>query len=79
MTVRTLLQVTLINMTTIVTNSIGDIEGEIITTFLGSHFQQMQILLLRKMLIEIHVKGRATSQMLDIRCPMQLKLIDDGK
>ena len=79
MAVRTLLQVALVDMTTLVTYRIGDVEGEIVTAFLGSNLQQMGVLLLREVLLEIHVESRATRQVLNIWCAMQLELIDDSQ
>ena len=39
MTVRTLLQVTLVDMSTVITYRVGDIERKVVTTLLGSDFQ----------------------------------------
>ena len=79
MTVRTLLQIALVNMPTIVTYSIGDVECKVVTTFLGSHLQQMQILLFRQVFVKVHMEGRTTCQMLDVWRTMEFELIDDGK
>ena len=47
MAVRTLLEIALVNMTAIVADSVGDVEGEVVTSFLCSHLQKVSILLLR--------------------------------
>ena len=46
MAVRALLQIALVDMATVVADGIGDVEGKVVTTLLGCHLQQMQILLL---------------------------------
>ena len=79
MAVGALLQITLVDITAVVANGIGDIEGEVVATLLGSHLQQMHVLLLGEVLLQIHVQGRATRQMLNIGRAMQLELVDDGQ
>jgi hypothetical protein len=74
-----LLKITLVNMTTLITYCIWNIECKVVTSLLGSNLKQVQILLLRKVLIKIHVQSRTTSKMLDIWSSVQLELIDDGK
>ena len=79
MAVRALLQVTLVDMAAVVADGIGNVEGEIVTAFLGSYLQQLGILLLGEMLLEVHVEGRTTREVLDIGCTMKLELVDDGQ
>ena len=76
---RTLLQVTLVNMATLVADGIGNVEREVVTSLLGSHLQQMLVLLLRQVLVQVHVQGRATGEVLDVRCAVQLELVDDAQ
>ena len=57
MAVGALLQIALVDMTTLITYRIGDVEGEIVTAFLGSHLQQLHVLILREVLFEVHVEG----------------------
>jgi hypothetical protein len=79
MAVGALLQITLVDMATIVADRIGDIKGEIVTAFIGRYFQQMGILLLRQMLLEIHVKGGTACKMFNIRCTMKFELVNNGQ
>ena len=71
------MQITLVNMSTFVADGVGNVEREIVATFLCCHLQQVQILLLREMLLQVHVQGRTTRQVLDIGSAMQLKLVDN--
>ena len=77
--VRALLQITLVNMAAVVADGVRDIEGEIVAAFLGCDLQQMQVLILGEMLLEVHVEGRATREVLDVGSAMQLELVEDGQ
>ena len=70
MAVGTLLQITLVDMATLVTNRIGNVESEIITAFLGSNLQQLEVLILREVLFLVHVQSRTTCKVLDVMCTM---------
>ena len=63
-------------MTAVIAHGIGNVECKVIATLLGSDLQQVQILLLGQMLVQIHVKGGAASEVLDIGTSMQLELVD---
>ena len=73
------MQVTLVDVTTVVADSVRNVEREVVATFLCSHLQQLCILLLGEVLLQVHVEGRATGEVLDVGCAMQLELVDDGK
>ena len=42
MAMRALLQVSLVDMSTVVADGVGDVEGEVVTTLLCSDLQQVQ-------------------------------------
>ena len=50
MAVGALLQIALVDMAAVVADGVGDVEGEVVTTFLGSHLQQLHVLILREVL-----------------------------
>ena len=79
MTVRTLLQITLVNVSAVVTYGIGNVEREVVATLLGGNLQQVQVLLLRQVLIKVHVQGRAAREVLDVGSAVQLELVDDAQ
>ena len=56
MAMRALFQVSLVDMSTVVADGVGDVEGEVVTTLLCSDLQQVQILLFREVLVEVHVE-----------------------
>ena len=66
-------------MTAVVADGVGDVEGEIVAAFLGSHLQQMLVLLFGEVLLEVHVEGGTTREMLDVRSAMELELVEDGQ
>ena len=66
-------------MSTIITNGIGDIEGKIVTAFLGSYLKQLQVLVFAQMLFKIHVQSRTSSKMFDIRSAMEFELINHSQ
>ena len=76
MTLRTLLQITLIDGTAVIADGIGNVEREIVTSLLGSYLQKFHVLLLRQVLIEIHVQCRSTCQMLDVGCTVEFELVN---
>ena len=52
---RTLFQVSLVNMAAIVAHGIRNIEGEIIAAFLCSNVEKLAVLPLAQMLLKVHV------------------------
>ena len=62
-------------MSAIIADSIGNIEREVVTSLLGCHLQQVQVLLLREVLVQVHVQGRSTRQVLDIRTAVKLEFL----
>ena len=79
MAMRALLQISLVDMSTVVADGVGDVEGEVVTPLLCSNLQQVQILLFREVLVEVHVECRTTSEVFDIWCAMQFELIKYGE
>ena len=79
MAVRAFLQVALVDMATVVADGVGDVEREVVATFLSGDLQQVQVLLLGEVLVKVHVQGRATGEVLDVGSAMQLELVDDGE
>ena len=79
MAVGTLLEVALVDVAAVVTYGIGDVEGEVVAAFLGGDLQQVQVLLLGEVLVEVHVQGRASGEVLDIGGAVQLELVDDAE
>ena len=73
------MQIALVNVAAVVADGVGDVEREVVATLLCSHLQQVLVLLLRQMLLEVHVKGRAACEVLDIGSAVQLELVDDGE
>lgn len=67
----------LTDVSAVVADRIGDIEREVVAPLLGSHLQQMSILLLAKVLIEIHVESGASSKVLDVGFAVEFELVDD--
>ena len=53
----TLLQVSLVYVPALVAYRVGDIECEVVAALNSSDMQQLAVLLLRKMLLEVHVQG----------------------
>ena len=51
MTVRTLLQITFVDMTAVVTDCVRDVEGEVVATFTGGYAQQLAVLVFGKVFL----------------------------
>ena len=79
MAVRTLMQVALVDGSTLVAHGVGNIEREVVTAFLCCHLQQLQVLLFRQVFLQVHVQGRATRQVLDVGSTVELELVDNGE
>ena len=60
-----------------VADRVRDVEREVVASFGRRHAQQLPVLLLREVLLEVHVQGRAAGQMLDVAAPVQAELVDD--
>ena len=55
MAMRTLLEITLVNISAVIAEGIRHIECEVVATLLCSHLQKLAILLFGEMLLQIHV------------------------
>jgi len=56
LTVRTLLEVMLADVSAGIADGVRDVEGEVVATFLSGHSEQLGVLCLGKMFFEIEVK-----------------------
>ena len=74
-----LLEVALVDMAAVVADGVGNVEREVVAALLRSHLQQLAILLLREVLLEVHVEGRAAREVLDVGGAVELELVDDGE
>ena len=54
---RTFVEVAFVNVSAVVADSVGDIEGEIVTTFLSRYAEQLAVLCLREMLLQVGVQS----------------------
>ena len=68
-------QTVLADMSTILTQGIGDIEGEVAASGLDGHIQQQKVLRLGQMLVQIDVAGRTAVQIAGEFAAMQLQLV----
>ena len=54
-TMGTFLEIALVNLSTILTERVGNIEGEVVTSFLRSNTKELTILRFAKMLLNVEV------------------------
>ncbi len=64
-------------MAALVADGVGDVEREVVATFLSCHAEQLLVLLLGEVLLEVHVEGGTAREVLDVWCAVQLELVDD--
>ena len=57
MTIRTFLQITLVNMSAVVADGIRDVKGKIVAAFASGYAEQLSVLFLAQMLLEVAVQG----------------------
>ena len=62
--VRTFFQIALVYVSAVVAYCIGNVEREIVASFLGSHLEQLAVLCLRQMLVQVHMQRRAARKVL---------------
>ena len=74
---RALMQVVLVNVTTIIAERVGNVEGEIVASLLCCHTQELTILGLAQMLIKIHVECITTREVLNKATTMKAELFND--
>ncbi len=73
---RTLLEITFVDITAVVTDSVGYIEGKVVATFLGGHLEQLHVLLLGEMLLKVHMQSRSAGEVLDVGGTVQAELVE---
>ena len=74
-----LLQVALVDVAAVVADGVGNVEREVVAALLGSHLQQLAVLLLREVLLQVHVEGRSAREVLNVGRTVELELVDDGE
>ena len=74
-----LLEVAFVDVAAVVADGVGNVEGEIVAAFLGGHLQQLHVLLLRQVLLEVAMQGRAAGEVLDVGGAMEAELVEHGE
>ena len=72
---RALLEVTLVDMTAVVTNRVGDIEGEVVTSFDRRYAEELAVLLLAEVFLEVAVECRTTREVLNVLTSVETEAI----
>ena len=75
MAMRALLEVTLVDMTAVVTNRVGDIEGEVVTSFDRRYAEELAVLLLAEVFLEVAVECRTTREVLNVLTSVETEAI----
>ena len=73
---RALLEVTLVDMATVVADGVRDVEREVVTALYSGYAQQLTVLLLAEVLLEVTVECRTTGEVLDVLRAMQTETIE---
>ena len=79
MTLGAFLEVAFVNVTTVVADGVGDIEGEVVATLFGSHLEQLHVLLLGEVLLKVAVPRRTAGKVLDVGGAMQAEFVEHGE
>ena len=74
---RTLLQITLVDVAALVADSIRNIECQVVTSLDRSHVKKVTVLLLSKVLLKVHMKSRTSCKVIDVTTSMETDLVDD--
>ena len=72
----TFMEIALVDMATVVANGVGDIEGKVVASFLGSHAEQLAVLGLGEMFLEVGVQCGSTGEVRDVALPVKTELVD---
>ena len=73
---RTLLQVTLVDVTAVVTYRVRDVERKVVTALDSRYAKQLAVLLLAQVLLQVAVESRTTGQVLDVLLAVQTETIE---
>ena len=74
-----LLEVALVDVAAVVADGVGDVEGEVVATLLGSHLQQLHVLLLGEVFLKVAVECGAAGEVLDVVFAMEAELVQNGE
>ena len=77
MAMRTLFEIALIYSATVIADSVGHVEREVVAAFTGCHLEQLAILPFGEVLLKIHVESRTACEMLNIGSAMELEFLYD--
>ena len=73
---RALLQIALVDMTAVVADRVGDIEGEVVTSFDSRYAEQLAVLRLAEVLLEVTVQRRTTGEVLDVLTSVETETVE---
>lgn len=76
LTVRAFGEISLVDVSAVVAQRVGDVEGEIVATLLCSYAKEMTILCLREMLLKIAVERTSSREMVDIATTVETEFLD---
>ena len=77
--VRAFGEISLVDVSAVVAQRVGDVEGEIVTTLLCSYAEEMAILCLRQMLLKIAVERTSACEMVDVATTVETELLDGDR
>ena len=77
MAFRTLVQVTFVDVTAVVADGVGNVEGEVVTAFLCGYAEQLAVLCLGEMLFQVGVQCRTTGEVRNVAGTVQTELVDE--
>ena len=75
--VRAPVEVTLVYMSAVIADSVGNVVRKVVASLLCCHAEQVTVLSLRQVLREVHVQCRATSEVFNIWRSVEFELIYD--
>jgi len=73
---RTFMQVALVDMAAVVADGVGDVEGEVVASFLCGHAEQLAVLCLGEVLLQVGVQGGTAGEVCDVAFAVQTELVD---
>ena len=69
------LEVTLIDVSTVVADGIGDVESKIIAAFTGGHAEQLSVLFLAEVFLEIAMQSGTACKVFDVLFAMEAEFV----
>mgnify|MGYP000997635702 CR=1 FL=1 len=69
-------EITLVDVSAVVAQCVGDVEGEVVAAFHSRYAEQVAVLGLREVLFEIAVQGAAAGEVVDVATPVEAELLD---